>query len=194
MWGRDTEGFCSETFKHEGSCGCLFAGWWIKGSGGTTRYVPTHVSSRVYGSFEGLGGRGWVDGIGVIMTASDAGIKKLDVIGPPDTMQYVGTLRASVYRQTMGINTIAYSSPSSSSADSAEEDGNVYGGTGLTVRSIALRPQTDNGPTGHVNAESGPSRLSPTETANLARRHVRNMFPNGASCGSPLHIPRGEKD
>jgi ribonuclease Z len=35
---------------------------------------------------------------GMIMTVCDAGIKKLDVIGPPDTMQNIATLRASVYR------------------------------------------------------------------------------------------------
>jgi len=35
---------------------------------------------------------------GMIMTVCDAGIRKLDVIGPPDTAQNLATLRASVYR------------------------------------------------------------------------------------------------
>lgn len=35
---------------------------------------------------------------GMIMTACDAGIRKLDIVGPPDTPQNLATLRASVYR------------------------------------------------------------------------------------------------
>lgn len=35
------------------------------------------------------------------MTAADAGVKRLDVIGPPDTAHYIATLRSSCQRQVM---------------------------------------------------------------------------------------------
>jgi hypothetical protein len=35
---------------------------------------------------------------GMIMTACDAGIRKLDIVGPQDTAQNLATLRGSVYR------------------------------------------------------------------------------------------------
>lgn len=38
------------------------------------------------------------DAQGVIMTAADAGLSKLDVIGPPDTAHYIATVRSSVVR------------------------------------------------------------------------------------------------
>lgn len=117
--------------------------------------------------------------LGVIMTASDAGIRKLDVIGPSDTTQFLGTLRASVYRQEFGIQTYPYTEGSTSEATQTEEEqANVYTGASLTVKSYTLRPQTSSS-TQHVNAESGPSRLTSTEAESLARKHVHNMFPSG---------------
>lgn len=35
---------------------------------------------------------------GVLMSASDAGLSKIDVVGPPDISQYLATLRSSVIR------------------------------------------------------------------------------------------------
>jgi hypothetical protein len=35
------------------------------------------------------------------MTAADAGSDRVDVVGPPDTTHYLGTLRTSVMRQVL---------------------------------------------------------------------------------------------
>lgn len=88
---------------------------------------------------------------GCIMTAADAGIKQLSVIGPPDTSHFLATLRSAVqryvqrksvmsceltgHRDHISIDPISF--PLSSSGTASEE---VLKNPNLTVRSIALRP------------------------------------------------------
>jgi ribonuclease Z len=82
------------------------------GQGSQRAFVQKRLSMRGLGAVFLPGGteegRGGVAGmshsdrrelmIGTIMTAADAGIKELSIVGPPDTSHFLATLRTAVQR------------------------------------------------------------------------------------------------
>lgn len=82
----------------EGEERALRAGWRL------SKTRPDAIATIRSEAQRGVMGHGplWkastTDAQGVIMTAADAGLSKLDVIGPPDTAHYIATVRSSVVR------------------------------------------------------------------------------------------------
>ncbi|WOO84919.1 Ribonuclease Z 1 [Vanrija pseudolonga] len=110
---------------------------------------------------------------GVIMTASDAGMKKLTVVGPPDTAHYLATLRASVQRDIFGVDPKPY--PRFSTADSEI----VYSSDKVTVHAIALRdPVPQPASTGSVlsNHVPRPAQLPEARLDQWTSTIVKDMF------------------
>lgn len=111
---------------------------------------------------------------GVIMTASDAGMKKLTVVGPPDTAHYLATLRASVQRDVFGVDPKPY--PRFSTAESEV----VYSTDTVTVHAVALRdPVPEPASTGSVLIKGPvprPSQLPETRLDQWTSSIVKDMF------------------
>ncbi|KAL1407583.1 hypothetical protein Q8F55_007016 [Vanrija albida] len=110
---------------------------------------------------------------GVIMTVCDAGMRKLAVVGPPDTAQYLATLRASVQRDTFAIDAKPY--PRFSEAESEV----VYSSPRVTVHAVALRDVVPEPPsTGPILATPPPrpSQLPETRLDQWTSTIVKDMF------------------
>ena len=114
---------------------------------------------------------------GVIMTASDASTTKLDVIGPPDTIHYLATLRSAVYRNTLHMTVQPH--PPACEPGEAED---IFEGTCFSVQSVAVYPE-----------EAGPSTRQPIHRQqsieHLAQEYVNNMFYNQHPSKCLLHPP-----
>ncbi|BEI84845.1 hypothetical protein CcaverHIS002_0502460 [Cutaneotrichosporon cavernicola] len=78
----------------------------------------------------GRSGRGGL--AGALMTLSDAGIKQLSIVGPPDIGSHIATLRASVVRNSQAVHVKAVSRNASSEV--------VFSSPRITVYAVALRP------------------------------------------------------
>ncbi|WVW79468.1 hypothetical protein I302_101437 [Kwoniella bestiolae CBS 10118] len=122
---------------------------------------------------------------GVLMTAADGGISKVDIVGPPDMSHYLSTLRSSVIRDSLTVNMRSYPR-SSSSGESVE----LFKSPNITVHGIALIPQPspDNiaGPSSSTyipydpqSPSFRPSKLSPSDAQQWCDRIVGDIFHNG---------------
>ncbi|OCF42970.1 hypothetical protein I317_03191 [Kwoniella heveanensis CBS 569] len=132
---------------------------------------------------------------GVLMTAADAGISKVGIVGPPDISHYLSTLRSSVIRDSLNIQMSAY--PRNASTGEVVE---MFKSPNITVSSLALTPQPIAGPSTtpydvfdpHSSAFR-PSRLSPVDAQKWCDAIVGDMFHNGpkARASRRPHSPRG---
>lgn len=125
---------------------------WVIGCGeGTQRaMVQAKVPLRgLTGIVMGSGGSRARNGLpGMIMTAADAGIKQLDIIGPPDLGHYLASVRRSLHRNSIDIN---LRTPSEESFDGSLRE--IYRHTNLTMKAMLLSCFPS------APIEAGPSRL-----------------------------------
>ncbi|TXT09068.1 hypothetical protein VHUM_02542 [Vanrija humicola] len=124
---------------------------------------------------------------GVIMTASDAGMKKLTVVGPPDTAHYLATLRGSVQRDIFGLDAKPY--PRFSTAESEV----VYSSPTVTVHAVALRDAVPE-PEGTGSILSAPvprpAQLSQPRLDQWTSTIVKDMFKGLQNLGDRKTAPR----
>ncbi|WVR08979.1 hypothetical protein IAU60_006038 [Kwoniella sp. DSM 27419] len=118
---------------------------------------------------------------GVLMTAADGGINKVDIVGPPDVAHYLATLRSSVIRDSLTVNMRAY--PRSASQGELVE---MFKSPNITVSGIALQPSPVAGPSTSTydpfdprSASFRPSRLSPSDVQRWTDSIVCDMFHHG---------------
>nr|ODO03678.1 hypothetical protein L204_00014 [Cryptococcus depauperatus CBS 7855] len=127
---------------------------------------------------KGRGGLG-----GVMMSASDAGIKRLSIIGPPDLSQYLATLRSSVSREHLTVQTKSY--PQDVRPDTLV---NLFESRNLTIRAISFRPLTSAQSTSALSYPSydpkspnfRPDKLSPKDLQYWCDQVVADMFQNNS--------------
>ncbi|KLT46439.1 Metallo-hydrolase/oxidoreductase, partial [Cutaneotrichosporon oleaginosum] len=112
----------------------------------------------------GRSGRGGL--AGGLMTLSDAGIKRLAIIGPPDTAQHLATLRASVVRDSQTVDLKPVSRELSSEV--------VFSSPRITVHAVTLRPPQAV-EQGSANPQR-PSELSEAELSRWTTAIVNDMF------------------
>ncbi|KAK4685904.1 ribonuclease Z, partial [Tremellales sp. Uapishka_1] len=127
------------------------------------------------------------------MTAADAGMSRLAIVGPPDTAHYLSTLRTAVFRDKLAIDLHCH--PVESSADVAEQ---IYTSPNFTVYSVALQPLsltpiTPSPPlTDHdiVSKSFQPTALPRSQLQEWTERIVRDMFRGGqVSSRRPANHP-----
>ncbi|KIR35362.1 ribonuclease Z [Cryptococcus deuterogattii MMRL2647] len=151
--------------------------------------------SRLGGVFIGSGelkGRGGLPG--VLMSASDAGISKIDVIGPPDISQYLATLRSSVIRDALTVNVTSY--PRDVATGTSVK---LFESRNITVHGVALVPKLNSSSINEVNmvyspydpysATFQPSHLSPSDLQKWCDHVVRDMFQNNAQARLSKRAP-----
>ncbi|OWZ65943.1 hypothetical protein AYX14_06079 [Cryptococcus neoformans] len=142
--------------------------------------------SRLGGVFIGSGeskGRGGLPG--VLMSASDAGLSKIDVVGPPDISQYLATLRSSVIRENLTVNVTPY--PRDVTPGTPVK---LYESRNITVHGVALIPTLNPFSTTETNrvyppydpysVTFNPHHLSPSDLQKWCDHVVRDMFQNNA--------------
>jgi hypothetical protein len=89
MWTGITTGICAKEVEYEGAWCCVPTWRDGRGEGWCCRYVYQDWTFH-QGAKELMAG--------TIMTAADAGIKELSIVGPPDTSHFLATLRTAVQR------------------------------------------------------------------------------------------------
>ncbi|WWD21385.1 hypothetical protein CI109_105870 [Kwoniella shandongensis] len=164
------------------------------GEGTQRAFTQKRLTMRgLSGIFIGSGeSRGRAGLAGVLMTAADAGIPKVDIIGPPDVSQYLATLRSSVVRDALNVQMHAY--PRTASAGEPIE---MFKSPNITVRAIALTPSSSASASSSAPSASlsyppydpqspsfRPTRLSPTDTQTWCDRVVSDMFQTGSQVRS----------
>ncbi|WRT69179.1 uncharacterized protein IL334_006163 [Kwoniella shivajii] len=158
------------------------------GEGTQRAFVQKRMGMRgLSGIFIGSGEAKARNGLaGVLMTAADGGISKVDVIGPPDMSHYVSTLRTSVIRDSLTVN--MHSFPRDKSPGESVE---LFKSANITVHGIALIPQPDAESSTSLNVNLDPynpsfrpSRLSPEDTQKWCDTIVGDMFHNGPAARS----------
>ncbi|WVQ73573.1 hypothetical protein IAR50_003151 [Cryptococcus sp. DSM 104548] len=148
---------------------------------------------RLAGVFVNSGeskGRGGLPGL--IMSAADAGIKAIDVIGPPDISQYIGSLRSSVIRDSFTLNPSPY--PRNAQPGTPV---NLFTSPNMTVRSIALFPPPParqwSAPVYEPYTPLGPvfrpSRLAPDDLQKWCHQVVSDMFQNNTTARLSQRAP-----
>nr|XP_018259272.1 uncharacterized protein I303_08200 [Kwoniella dejecticola CBS 10117]OBR81430.1 hypothetical protein I303_08200 [Kwoniella dejecticola CBS 10117] len=132
-------------------------------------------------------------GEGVLMTAADAGISKVDIVGPPDMSHYLSTLRSSVIRDSLTVNMRSY--PRSCAPGEAVE---LFKSPNITVHGIALSPQPIAGPSRPSpqytsfdphSADFRPARLSPEDTQKWTDQIIGDIFHNGPKARASRRPP-----
>ncbi|WWC73000.1 uncharacterized protein I206_106964 [Kwoniella pini CBS 10737] len=130
---------------------------------------------------------------GVLMTAADAGISKVDIVGPPDMSQYLSTLRSSVIRDSITVNMRSY--PRTSSTGELVK---LFESPNITVHGIALIPQPVAGPSKPPSqyipfdphsSHFRPSRLSPEDAQRWTDQIVCDIFHNGPKARASRRPP-----
>ncbi|KAK6906129.1 hypothetical protein I203_100113 [Kwoniella mangroviensis CBS 8507] len=120
---------------------------------------------------------------GVLMTAADGGISKVDIVGPPDLSHYISTLRSSVIRDSLTVN--MHSIPRSTSSGESVE---LFKSPNITVNGIALIPESQPtaGPSSSnyipfdpYSSSFRPSRISPSDAQKWCDQIVADIFHNG---------------
>lgn len=109
------------------------------------------------------------------MTAADAGLKELTVVGPPDTNAYIASLRGCVARDAFPVHSTAY--PRDSTALSEQ----VYDSKQLSVHAIALRPSESE--LGSSEYPSRPTQFSQKQLDTYTAGIAQDMF--GRASGAP---------
>ncbi|KAK8843961.1 hypothetical protein IAR55_006753 [Kwoniella newhampshirensis] len=165
------------------------------GEGTQRAFTQKRLTMRgLSGIFIGSGeSRGRAGLAGVLMTAADAGIAKVDIVGPPDISHFLATLRSSVVRDSINVQMHAF--PRIAPDDEAVE---MFKSPNVTVRAISLVPSSSadqlsdshgGGSSSYLRYEPHshnfrPSRLSPTDTQKWCDQVVSDMFQNGSQVRS----------
>ncbi|TYJ56176.1 hypothetical protein B9479_003162 [Cryptococcus floricola] len=159
------------------------------GEGTQRAYAQKKIGfSRLAGVFVNSGeskGRGGLPGI--IMSVADAGIKTINVVGPPDLTQYIGTLR-----DALTLNASPY--PRDAQPGTPID---LFTSPNMTVRSIALfpppPPHQRSPPTYDPYTPLGPvfrpSRLSPVDLQKWCHQVVSDMFQNNTTARLSQRAP-----
>ncbi|WWC91109.1 uncharacterized protein L201_006050 [Kwoniella dendrophila CBS 6074] len=165
------------------------------GEGTQRAFTQKRMSMRgLAGIFIGSGeARSRAGLAGVLMTAADGGISKVDIVGPPDMSHYLSTLRSSVIRDSLTVNMHSY--PRSSSSGEAVE---LFKSANITVHGIALIPESTNeaGPSTRSyqdydphSVSFRPSRLSPLDAQKWCDQIVADIFHNGPKARASRRAP-----